>query len=85
MRAWPLPAFSSPYRDSIPVFRCLVIAAFMAGREAQGTDRAPTRGASVREHGGTDGRILQRDHAENRDGKKNFFYASSLLVSYLTS
>lgn len=47
----------------------LVIAAFVAIWGRQGSDRAPPRGAPLREHGGTDGRILQRDHAENRDGE----------------
>lgn len=53
--------------DSVP----LVIAAFVAIRGREGSDRAPSRGAPLREHGGTDGRILQRDHEENRDGERD--------------
>lgn len=64
MRVWPVHialccVTCCSYRDSIIVFRCLVIAAFMAVRRRQGSDRTPPCGASLREYGGTDGRILQ--------------------------
>lgn len=55
------------------MFRCTAIAEALAVRERQGSDRTPSRGASIREHGGTSGRILQPDHWENRDGNVELF------------
>lgn len=67
----------------------LVIAAFVAIWGRQGSDRAPPCGAPLREHGGTDGRILQRDHAENRDGESDFvsfdtFFCKRLIKRKIT-
>lgn len=67
----------------------LVIAAFVAIWGRQGSDRAPPCGAPLREHGGTDGRILQRDHAENRDGEPDFvsfdtFFCKRLIKRKIT-